>query len=67
MCHKTCRALRPDEPETWCDGCHHDEAVDREEQMLRWHRDNDHREAIQRWTARFAEQEEAERELAPPA
>ncbi len=35
-CGKTCRQTRPYEPESWCSGCHVDEAADREANMRRW-------------------------------
>ena len=38
QCQRTCRDLRPLDPDTWCSGCREAEAEDREENFRRWHK-----------------------------
>ncbi len=65
QCVRTCRGLRPDDPDTWCDACIQIEAEAREENWRRWN-ERTRRENLARWTERFAILEEARRALTAP-
>ncbi len=54
-CHRTCRDTHPDDPRAWCDGCHEDEAEDREANMTRWQ----DRDRLERRLAELAAEHDA--------